>query len=71
MGLQPERFAIRDGRLFLLSSKKNPQDMNAQEYDEWLCEIDPTLRLRRQRAGYRKGGGRLPEATEEYLRTIR
>jgi hypothetical protein len=57
VALQPERFAIREGRLFLLTYQKNSGTMTAAEYEEWLCTIDPSYRLRRERRGYRKGGG--------------
>lgn len=65
VAVQPERFAIRDGRLFLLTHKaapedKNPEEMRPEEYDRWLRKIDPSLAIRRQSRSYRKGGGRLP-----------
>jgi hypothetical protein len=61
VALQPQRFSIRDDRLFLLSesisaSQKNPETMSALEYDEYLCQVDPSYRLRRERRGYRRGG---------------
>jgi hypothetical protein len=63
VALQPERFAIREGRLFLLTHKapenKNPEEMSPEEYGRWLCKIDPSLAIRRGRRGYRKDGGRL------------
>jgi hypothetical protein len=72
VGLQPQRFQISHGRLFLLSEQKekNPQDMNPQEYDAWLHKIDPSLQFRRARKGYSRGGGRLPGAADRYLEAL-